>query len=48
MLRSAIVKDGTGVIARVAKASIDHGLHVPDETWMRCMAHLLKKFYESS
>ena len=36
-----MVSDGAAVMARVGNASVITDLHVPDETWVRCMAHLL-------
>ena len=36
-----MVTDGAAVVARVTNSSVSPDLHVPDETWMRCMAHLL-------
>ena len=36
-----MVTDGAAVMARVANASVSRDIHTPDETWMRCLAHLL-------
>ncbi len=35
----SMVTDGAAVMAWVANASVSHDIHVPDESWMSCMAH---------
>ena len=47
MKEFTMVTDGTAAMGRVANASISRELHNPDETWMRCIAHVLNNAIKS-
>ena len=48
MKNFTMVTDGAAVMVRVANASVSLDLHVPDETWMRYMTHILNNFMKKA